>query len=366
VAVCILSVLGVASKGVRAAASSDPFELIRRVRSPRELITEHFPGSYCVPVTMSGKVAKQLHSSVRALDLDRPRLVETLDKKTSFRLKVDNAGYPAETRELLSGMINISDMVERVLSSVVKYKEETQLQLLQSHASVEIASASAQRQNRCDILFTPKGDRFGYEYVDMGSYVYEIWLTRMRISMDTVTNLVYSVEMDKFHTGSMLRNYKADSVLQKRIEYRINYDTIGAARLPAQLSIVIDGRQQLEIHAAYRSFDSHVVFKSRKICYFASDSTSPATQSPSCLKMEYGTYHKGSSSCIEHPGTKTSPRRQYKKLAYAGALARKAREAMDEGNIHKASRILKKLLRHCPDTPQGIEAQNILSVLPGY
>ncbi len=334
---------------------------IRDIRSPRELVAGSFPRSYCVPVRISGEVARQLHGSVRTLDLRQPRLVETLEKKTRFGLLVDNSGYPSETRELLSGMINISDMVERVLSSVVKYKKDTQLQLLRAHSSAEFDRGDPGTETRCDILLTPKGDRFGYEYVDMGSYVYETWLTRMRVSVDTVTDLVYVVEIDKYQNGAMSRRGAMDSALHKRIEYRVRYDTVSGVQVPSLLRVYMNGEQQLEIHAEYRTFGPHVVFDSKKICYFAE-----GIDSSSCLSMNYGKYSKGATSCIRHADARTSPRKHHKKLAYAGSLAHKARKAMDKGDIHKASRILNKLIRHCPDTPQGIEAKNILSVLHGY
>lgn len=323
------------------------------------MLQPHLPRSYCVAVSIRGDISRQLRQSVRAMGLKKPRLVETMDRQRHFRLRLDNAGYPAETRDLLSGMMNISDMAAHALSAVVRYREDTKFALLQQQTSASVAADTGSSPHVCVITLEPTGTRFGYEYADMGNYVYESWLTRMRIRMDTASRVVHVIECDK-HTATRTTGMTGPQHGERHttIAYTVRYDTVGSALLPVGFDVHLDGEPALSISAAYREYLSYLVFDSKKVCYRRNEGDG------ACLEMRYGQYQKGETSCIQHSHTGSDSRSYNKKVARAGQLAHEARNAMDAGDIAKATRLLQRLTRYFPDTPQGIEAQNILSALP--
>ena len=100
----------------------DGFAIVKSIKSPQELLFPFFPKKYCVPVTLSGKIADEMKSALDSLKLELPHYQEKFDGK-SFNLVLGEEGYSTKTRELLSGILNPVELIDIVVSSVVKYRE---------------------------------------------------------------------------------------------------------------------------------------------------------------------------------------------------------------------------------------------------
>ena len=57
----------------------DGYTLLRSVQSPADLLFPHLPGSYTVPVTLSGGAADEMKRTLEKLNLEAPQYEEVFD-----------------------------------------------------------------------------------------------------------------------------------------------------------------------------------------------------------------------------------------------------------------------------------------------
>jgi hypothetical protein len=93
VTICALLLFPVSS-ALAAGANNQPdgYALLKGIQSPQELLFPFFPKKYCVPVTLSGKIADEMKSALDSLKLELPRYSERFNGK-AFDLVLSNEGY---------------------------------------------------------------------------------------------------------------------------------------------------------------------------------------------------------------------------------------------------------------------------------
>jgi hypothetical protein len=184
VTICALLLFPVSS-ALAAGANNQPdgYALLKGIQSPQELLFPFFPKKYCVPVTLSGKIADEMKSALDSLKLELPRYSERFNGK-AFDLVLSNEGYTANTRELLSGIMNPVELIDIVVSSVVKYREVGKFSEIMRETKVTADTCTYANGPAYRITLAPKGDRFSYSYQDMGAIVHESWLTMLTLTID--------------------------------------------------------------------------------------------------------------------------------------------------------------------------------------
>ena len=315
------------------------------------------PRSYSVPVTLSGSVAEEMKQTLADMDLEEPRYNEILDRKKRFQLMLANEGYSAQTRDLLSGILNPIEMIDVVLTSIVRYREKELLNTMLRETNFEKKLTEKNGMPVWALIFTPKGKRFSYRYQDMGAYVEEVWLTKLILAVDTATMKAQQLLVKKHSRMFRADDDKQPVAVAKKYRYEFAYEEIGKATLPSKLSLHVNDSLTLTIGAAYKKLKNFVVFNNRNICYHFPG------RLPSCLTMSYGNYDLQASPHV----LKTTPAasgKHAKKIKQAAELARKASIALKNGKIDIAVRTMRAIAQSYRGTPQAVEAQKLLEGLP--
>jgi hypothetical protein len=334
----------------------DAWDLLRHIPAPQTLIAGRLPLAYHVPVTLSGGVADDIARSLAAMGLPSPRYEEILDKN-AFSLVLANADYPVETRDLVSGIINPTEMINTVLESVLKYRTPGQFETLKKETSALCMPERQDSTAAWHVRLTPLGNRFSYSYEDQGALVRETWLSRVDALLDSATCRVLEITMmrhDRSIAADAAEKPAADSA---EYRYRFAYAAMDGSLLPSGLTLDINGTRTVAITAVYRRDGRRIVFDSRGICYSA-----PSPQPRQCLDMRYGAYRFGPEAAPA--ATTLKPDDYARRLAKAAELSRKAATALRKGNMRAALRALTSLADDYPETPQAIEAKKLLSALP--
>jgi hypothetical protein len=339
-----------------AAENTDVFNFLSSIRSPADLVYPVLPKEYSVPVLLSGDVAEEMKYTLKNLDLEDPQYKEIYTQKTGFRLILANSFYSEDTRELLAGILNPVEMIDVVLGSIVRYRQKELLKKMLNEASAERRLIKTETGPKWLVVLTPSGDRFAYEYEDMGAYIHETWLTHLEVMVDTANMLAENLEVKKAS-----RLFSADSTgkpapSENVYKYEFAYDTIEGRFLPSKMTLSIDGIQALSIKSGYRMLKKHTVFDSRIICY-RKDINGRAY-----LNIKYGEYSLAQASV--KPDKENRNDKKAVKIKQAASLAIKAEDALRAGNIKAAVRILKNIIQECEGTPQAIEAKKLMEGLP--
>jgi hypothetical protein len=366
-AVCAGSVLAVLllSTGGTCKRISVPqaFMLLRSIRSPDQLVFPHLPSSYTVPITVSGIIAEEMRKTLDTIHLEPPQYEEVLDKDRQFHLYLANQSYPLETRDLLAGVLNPVEMIDAVVSSVLKYRSDDQFISIVNETEIAVTPASVTGRpgvRAVRVVLTPKGKYFAYGYEDLGAYVRESWLSSITCVLDTSSHLVHELSLVRHQRIYVADQTTKPPVDSSQLTYGFFYAMAQGALLPVELSLSINGVPSLSISASYRSEGKYVVFDGRKICYVKSAEGSGA---PSCLIMSYGAYNMNTvpPQVLKSP---VRPRDYAQHMEKAAQLCRKALDHLRSGSIESSIPLLKKVVSEYPETPQAVEARKLLSGLP--
>ncbi len=333
---------------------SEPYKILARIQPPYSLVAKLLPRRYTVPVTLSGSIADEIALILDTIDIDAPLYTEQFDKKQGFSLRIANKHYPAKTRELLSGIINPIEMTEVILNAILKYGNRDVLLQLQNETIIE-SKTHPNQPTTLNVFLAPKGSRFCYEYRDMGAYLHESWLTSLSISIDTTTMLAKQLSLVK-HSRTFTGNQKEPAPIKTvHQDYHFSYTAIGDNLLPAYLSCAIDSLETLSISATYRQMGTYTLFDERKITYRLPNS------SKANLILQYGTYNLDAP--LKYLSKVIGSGTYVKMLERAAEHSRKARQALNNGNIQSAIFIMKDLVKNYPNTPQAVEAHKLLAGL---
>ena len=324
---------------------------IKSIKSPQELLFPHFPKKYCVPVTLSGRIADEMRIALDSLKMDLPTYNEFFDGK-EFHLTL---AYAAKTRELLSGMLNPVEMIDIVVTSVVKYREGQKYEEIIRDTHVKRDSGSYNGRKALVVQLTPKGERFAYVYQDMGAFVTESWLTMMTLTIDAATNVVYELSTIRYSRTYGANAAKKPSADITNARYVFNYDQKEGILLPSRLTVQFNNAEVLRIDVTYKKQDKVFVFVKKEIC-------TSMGGIPMCLIETYGDYKMG--ACDTTAGAQTQKKPYSKQLEQAAQLSRDASEKLRKGQISETIRLLQKLIEQYGGTPQAIEAKRLLSQLP--
>lgn len=339
------------------AGQQEPFELLKEIKSPGELLLPFIPKQYTVPVSLSGAIAEEMNATLKKLDLPEPQYLEVHKRQGRFQLILANEDYTDDTRGLLSGIMNPVEITETVLKSIIKYRDEKLLKKIIAETRIGIQDTVHNGMEMKRICFKPAGDFFDYSYEDMGSYIQEKWLSEMVLIFDPNTMLAHEISIVKhtrIYSAHQQEKPPSSSFSQK---YSIEYDSINNAVVPIKLTLFIDTSASLSLSATYRIESQHVLFDKRSICY------NPASDTPSCVEIKYGDYSLN--TIMPEYNYKAKHKRSVKKLKKAAALSIKASDALSDGYIQRAIRIMRLIVDNYPGTPQAIEAKKMLTGLPG-
>ncbi|HMD68540.1 MAG TPA: hypothetical protein VKF42_06620, partial [Chitinivibrionales bacterium] len=164
VAFCI-ALLWSAAAG-RKAPLPDAYEKLRSVQSPDRMVFSRMPPEYTVPVTLSGDIADEMEKTLRAVNLEAPHYEEVLDKNHQFHLLLANRNYSLETRDLLSGVLNPGEMIDIVVSSVLRYRQEEKFRDITDQTVITCAPGRQGDKATLRFELAPKGKYFAYSYDD--------------------------------------------------------------------------------------------------------------------------------------------------------------------------------------------------------
>lgn len=333
----------------------DGYTLLKSIKSPQELLYPFFPKRYCVPVTLSGKIADEMKTALDSLKLGFPKYDERFDGK-AFDLVLGGEGYTAATRELLSGILNPVELIDIVVSSVVKYRETGTFSEIIRDTKIQTDTCTYANEPGYKIVLAPKGDRFAYSYQDMGAFVHESWLTLLTLTLSASNKLVYELSTIRYS-----RTYGTGSEKPKpdimNARYLFVYESRDGTPLPHRLTVYFNNNEVLKLQAAYRKQDKYFLFDNKEIC-------TAIDGKPACLNVMYGDYRF---TACDTSGLKTQTQKKgySQRLEKASALSLEASGKMRKGKISDAIRLLRKLVEQYGDTPQAIEAKRLLHQLPG-
>ncbi len=328
------------------------YTLLRNIRSPQELLYPFLPKRYCVPVTLSGGIAEEIGRTLDTLKVGLPVFAEAFDGK-GFHLSLASRDFPAVTHELLSGILNPVELIDIIVDSFVKYREESRFADLISTTTVRVDTVKWAGKPALVVLLLPKNEKFAATFDDQGAYTHESWLTALTITMDAVSHLVYELSTIKCSRTFASGDEKpVTSTINAR--YRFNYEVQAEALLPKTLIVYFNDVEVLKVDASYRREKKKIVFDKKEICCVTDGK-------PSCLTVGYGAYTAGG---CEKVAAAAAPKNYSKRLEKADALSQKAGEKLRSGDIAGSLSLFRKLIDDYGDTPQAVEARRLLNQLP--
>ncbi len=335
------------------------YALLKSVRLPQQLISPFFPTKYTVPISLSGNIANEMRQSLTMMNLEPPQYEEVFDKKGQFHLYLSNASYSLETRDLLVSALNPIDMIDAIITSVIKYRSETQFNAIVHETAVSVSPIAKEQGTRIAVELVPKGNYFSYSYEDEGPFVRESWLTKISCLIDTSTHLLYELKIMRH-----MRTFSADKTEKPPVDsvsywYSFSYTTLGTAIMPSGLSLSVNSIPSLTLSATYRTEGKNLVFNTRSICYLNHGSA----DTTSCLYLNYGTYSWNAASVSA--GKPGKPAEYALHMEKAASLCRNAQQKIKSGNIEASIPLLKKVVAEYGETPQAVEARKLLMGLPG-
>jgi hypothetical protein len=329
-----------------------PYEMLRNIKSPQQLLFPHLPDKYCVEVVLGGSIANEMNKTLKSLDLETPVYKESFDGN-GFSLSVANKNYPLQTRDLLSGILNPVEFIDITVGSVLKYKSTEQYREIVNNTRINYSSVNFDGRAALVFRLTPKGDRFAYSYNDNGAFVQESWMSDMRIIKDSALNIVYEIDFTKLSRTFSNDNLNRPGIDTAHISYLFTYYHDNGYCLPSKLSMSLDGSLILEISANYKKQKDKFVFDNKEICSYKNGTKS-------CLVVQYGTYELKSCQFEKQ----ISDKKYSIRLEKASELAKKASDELRKGNITASMRVLEKIVSRYRDTPQAVEADKLLSQIP--
>jgi hypothetical protein len=331
-------------------------DVLRSIRSPLDLARSCLPGRYRAAVTLTGSIADEMNASLAAQGLEPPRFEEVMERPGVFALELANESYSLDTRELVSGILNPAEFIDVVLRSIVRYRDASMFERVVKETRATVEPAPQAGPAALCVRLRPLGERFGYSYEDIGSHVRESWLTALDAVMDTTDFLVHALTLQRCLREYDIEQTSPPPVQTVNARYEFAYATVGEHILPSELHLFLNDSLVVTITASYRREGRHVVFDKRLVCNQAQADVR------SCLEMRYGTYQFGAGQARRRPGQARSD--ATRDIQKAAELSRKAAAELRTGAIGAAFRLLERLVREYPDTPQGLEARKLLEGVP--
>ncbi|MBN2038322.1 MAG: tetratricopeptide repeat protein [Chitinispirillaceae bacterium] len=332
----------------------DGFSLIKGIQSPQELLFPFFPKKYCVPVTLTGSIADEMKNALDSLKIEMPVYNESFNG-VAFDLVLANESYSSQTRELLSGILNPVELIDIVVSSVVKYRQPNEFSKIMGETKVFHDTCTYANEPAYKVSLAPTGERFAYSYQDMGTFVHESWLTMLTLTISASSRLVYELSTVRysrtFGTGS--EKPKADMM---NARYLFVYEEKDGVPLPHRLTVYFNNVEVLKLQATYRKKDKLFLFDNKELC-------TSIEGKPACLNVHYGDYRFALCKYAQE-APKAKGKKYSNRIEKAAELSKKANDMMRKGNISKAIRALQNLVEKYGDTPQAVEAKRLLSQLP--
>jgi len=337
--------------------SSDAAALLRSIVSPIDLLRPYLPPSYSVPVTVLGPAADEMKRMYEKLNLPPPRYKEVFDDGRRFSLYLANTDYPLETRECMTGIFNPVEMIDLVVASALKYREEGMFSIVVKETAGSVSRETRDGKPAFRVCLRPTGAYFGYTYQDVGAYVREGWLTYANIVLDSALRLPRELVLRKCTRQFQVSDTRKPPVDSCTAEYSFSYGDCEGVLVPVGLRLRVNGVLTLTLSASYRPLGkTYRVFDTREICC-------PQSGADSCLVMRYDDYRVGEvPRPVKNP---IKPATYQKNLERAAQLSQEASAALHRGDIDASIRACRKLVSQYPETPQALEANRLLSGLPG-
>jgi hypothetical protein len=337
-------------------SSDTAYAILQNIKMPAELIAGVLPKSYQAALTLDGTVAEETAVALAGLSLPPPHYEEVFDKG-KFTLRLADGPYAAQTRDLITGIVNPIAMIDLLLAGLLKYREPVQFDLLARETVLQKSVTELNGRTLVTVHLRPRGTRFGYSCEDRGGTLQETWLTALDCSIDLERHLATGIDMRK--VVRVRGEAPADSGTRVHFQYRFEYETVDGHVLPAFLSVAINDSLALRVRARYRHERNALVFDAKEIFWRGDGSQSAAS-----LRMLYGVYLFGRKK--ESAAHDLPPGKYALRLVSAARLAREAGNALAEGRIEAALEILRELSDQYKGTPQAIEAEKLLQGLSPY
>lgn len=335
----------------------ESYALLARIQPPFDMMRRSLPDRYTVPVTLSGSVAVEIAAVLDSLHIRTPEYIEVLDKSADdFRLIIINKDYTVQSRDLISGILNPVEMIDVILSSFLKYREEKSLHRMSSETGIARELMVVDGAPMYHFTITPAGTRFSYAYDDAGTHVRETWLSSLTVTVDSATMTARELTMTRHARVIGADQQDKPSAAESHHRYVFAYAPVRDVVLPSRLDYYIDTVHTLTLSAEYRVVGRYILFDKRTIRYNLQGEPAPY------LHMDYGAYMLNTMPTI--PKTAGIGSDYTRRLRKAAVLSRKAVASLNKGRIRAAARVLRAIVEDYPGTPQAVEAGRVLSGLP--
>jgi hypothetical protein len=331
---------------------SKPFVTISKIKTPHDLLSDHLPKRYTASLALSGSIADEIKAILDTLEIDTPHYSEIFHIKKGSQLIITNNKYTSQNRDLISGILNPIELTGIILNSILQYREVDNLLHMQKETTVSVKGDSS----LTIFEIKPTGTRFNYKYRDVGSFIYETWLTMLSITLDPSTMLAHELSLSK-HSRTFSPDQAKKPAPHKNVyTYTFQYKKVENIHVPTNLDLYVDSLRTLTLSASYRQIDRFILFDKREITYGLKN------KKESNLLIEYQKYiFEIMQKEVETVG---SLGKYTAKLKKAAVYARKAVDALNKGDTQTALNLLQTIIENYPGTPQAVEAQKLLSGLP--
>lgn len=350
----LLLITAVLSQGLAESKKGHSHSILADIKTPQQLLFPHIPPKYIVALQLSGNIAEEMSAAVTRLGLEKPHYLESFDGENFF-VRLANENYPQKTRDLLTGILNPAEIIDMSTESVLRYKSETFISELQKNSNISVNLSHYNQKPVWKISLTPIDKHFGYSHEDMGAAIRENWFEKLELVVDTALKVIYTIDALQIERIYSSIEQDAPEVIKRTIKYDFGYQNFNSSPLPSGFKVTMNGKPLLSISADYQEHENYALFRKKEVCSFRS-------KGKKCLIMSYGDYSFSVPKSIrrnERGGTISA-----RDLSKAANLSVKATELMRKGNISAAKRVINTLVERYPETPQAIEAKEILMSLP--
>jgi hypothetical protein len=351
----LLAVLLIGASSVGAAPGAG-YELLRSVKGPLELIEPVFPRMYSATVQLEGALVREFERTLAHVGLEPPRFEESMNRHGRFQLTLTNPSNGPETSEMVCGILNPVDIIQLTVDKLVRFSAADEFIRLKRETNDSVLSAGRPHESLLRIILSPRQERFCYSYVDLGTLVEESWFSGMEVLIDSTLHIVKQVRQNKIARHIDIEQLSAPRIDTLLLLYDIDYVQQGEHLLPAQLTLSQNGKRRLRVSSTYRIENGYTVFDTRTITFWqqAADSTS--------LTLRYGSYRFDKAP--PSPPAEAVSVNTNQQIAEASKIAQRATQTLRDGKIRESVRLLQKLLNDYPQTPQAVEARDLLQCLP--
>ncbi|MFW5960661.1 MAG: tetratricopeptide repeat protein [Chitinivibrionales bacterium] len=330
--------------------SESLIERMGRIKSVRTLLLQRLPEEYTVPVTLKGDLGKRVETCLDSMGFDSPGFYETYSRDEGFNLYIDNENMPPYTHRMISGILNPIEMSNVILNTFTSYRKYSVMKDLLKETVVKRKTIKEDGVEFLVMEFSPRDEKFKYASIDNGPAIRESWLDTMALKIKG-TMEVKEVMLVK-HNVLHYNNKKEKTRVKQG--YSFDYKKIGKTLLPLEMRLFTDDTLSLKVNAEYRIADEEILFKNREIVFLDREGNERR------LIIEYGKYVFDSKRVDVREGQGDGFSEE---IIRAAEIAGEAQEALSEGEMDRAYLMYRRLLRRYPETPQAVEARELLKGL---